>query len=137
MSNQNNKVIVGVMSNKINKFFILLLVMVLMSCSKSVDIQLETQVHVFLSDNTEQKILLTQKDEVYVTLNTWLDENKDGWYATSGRYPGGVYIKSGNYGIQVTESKVIIYSTSGNKPKAIYIQDIEKGELNEVINFSK
>ena len=114
-------------------FFVLFLV----SCSKALDIQLEPEVHVFLRDDTEQRIALTQKDEVYEVLNKWLLENKAGWYATSGRYPGGVYITSGDYGIQVTEHKVVIYSRKGNKPKAIYIQDIEKGELSKVVNFGK
>ncbi|KGJ87999.1 hypothetical protein [Thalassotalea sp. ND16A] len=120
-----------------NRVIILLLVMGLFGCSKSLDIQLEPEVHMFLSNDTKQKIPITQKDEVYVVLNEWLHENKDGWYATSGRYPGGVYVKSGNYGIQVTESKVVIYSTVTNDPKAIYIQEINKGELSAILNFAK
>ena len=120
-----------------NRINLLLLVIVLVSCSKSLDIELEPEVSVFLSNDTEQRIRLTQKDEAYVTLNEWLHENRSDWHATSGLYPGGVYVKSGNYGIQVTESHVVIYSTSSNKPKAIYIQEIKKGELSRIINLGK
>lgn len=120
-----------------NRIIVLLLAMVLMSCSKAVDIQLEPEVEVFFSNDTKQRIRLTKKDEVYVVLNEWLHNNRADWYTTSGRYSGGVYIKSGIYGIQVTESKVIIYSTTSNKPKAIYIQDIQKGELSKVIHLGK
>jgi hypothetical protein len=52
-----------------NRIIVLLLAMVLMSCSKSLDIQLEAEVEVFFSNDTEQKIRLTKKDEVYVALN--------------------------------------------------------------------
>jgi len=48
-----------------------------------------------------------------------------------------VYIKSGVHGIQVTEQKVIIYSITNNEPKAIYIQQIEKGELSQIVNFAQ
>jgi len=120
-----------------NRIIILLLVVVLVSCSKSLDIQLEPEVHMFLSNDTEQRIRITQKDEVYIVLNEWLHQNRSDWYATSGRYPGGVYIKSGKYGIQVSETHVVIYSTERNEPKAIYIQDIKKGELSRIRNFGK
>jgi len=119
------------------KIIILLFVMGLMSCSKPFDIQLEPEVYVFLSNDSERRIGLTQENEEYVILNKWLIDNSAGWYSTSGRYPGGVYVKSGKYGIQVTELKVIIYSTIGNEPQAIYIQDIEKGELSRIVNFGK
>jgi hypothetical protein len=120
-----------------NRVILLLLVICLFSCSKPLDIQLEPEVHIFLSKDTKQGIRITPKDEVYVILNEWLADNKTGWYVTSGRYPGGIYVKSGKYGIQVIESKLVIYSTAGNEPKAIYIQEIEKGELSAIINFGK
>ena len=120
-----------------NRIIVLLLAMVLMSCSKVVDIQLEPEVEVFFSNDSELRIRLTTNDEVYVVLNEWLHKNRTGWYATSGRYPGGVYIKSGIYGIQVTESKVVIYSTTSKKPKAMYIQDIQKGELSKIIHLGE
>jgi hypothetical protein len=125
------------MSNQMNRIIILLLVMVIVSCSKSLDIQLEPEVDLFLNNDTEQRIRLTQKDEAYVVLNEWLHENRSDWNITSGRYSGGVYVKSGNYGIQVTETKVIIYSTISNEPRAIYIQGIKKSELGRIRNFGK
>lgn len=118
-----------------NRIIVLVLALALMSCSKLFAIQLEPEVEVFFSNDTEQRRHLTKKDEAYVVLNEWLHKNKDNWYATSGRYPGGVYIKSGIYGIQVTELKVIIYTTTGEKPEAIYIQEIEKGELSKIRNL--
>ena len=119
------------------RIIILLLVVVLVSCSKSLDIQLEPEVSLFLNNDTEQRITLTQNDEIYMILNEWLHENKSDWYATSGRYPGGVYIKSGKYGIQVTEAHVVIYSTTSNEPKAIYIQGIKKDELSRIRDYEK
>ena len=120
-----------------NRIIVLLLVMVLVSCSQSFDIQLEPEVSLFLNNDTEQRIRLTHKDEVYVSLNEWLHENRSGWHITSGRYPGGVYVKSGNHGIQITKTHVVIYSTASNEPKAIYIQGIEKGELSGIRSFGK
>ena len=129
--------VITVMSNQMNRIVILLLVVVLVSCSQSLDVQLEPEVILFINNDAEQPIRLTQKDEAYVALNEWLHENRSDWYATSGRYPGGVYVKSGNDGIQVTKKHVVIYSTSGHEPKAIYIQNIKKGELSKIINFEK
>lgn len=118
-----------------NRVIILLLVIFIASCSKSLDIQLEPEVSIFFNNNTEQRIRLTQKDEAYVILNEWLHENRSGWHITSGRYAGGVYVKSGNYGIQVTDRQVVIYSITSNGPKAIYIQGIKKDELKKIRNF--
>ncbi len=120
-----------------DRIIILLLVVVLVSCSKSLDIHLEPEVNVFLSNDAEKRIRLTQKDEEYVILNEWLHENRSDWYVTSGRYPGGVYVKSGKYGIQITEIHVVIYSTVSHEPKAIYIQNIERGELSRIRNIGK
>ncbi|TWX47205.1 hypothetical protein [Colwellia hornerae] len=120
-----------------NRFIILLLAISLFGCSKSVDIQLEPQAQMFLSKDIKQQVTITKQDAVYVALNDWLRTHQAGWYATSGRFPGGVYIKSGNYGFQVIESKVVIYSTLGNEPKAIYIQEINKGELSTILNLAK
>lgn len=112
-------------------------VLVLVSCSESLDIQLEPEVNVFLSNDSEQRIRLTPKDKEYAVLNEWLREHRSGWYSTSGRYPGGVYIKSGSYGIQITKSHVVLYSTSNPEPKAIYIQKVSKSELSEIRNIGK
>jgi len=125
------------MSNQMGRITILLLAVLLASCSQSLDIQLEPEVTLFVHNDAEQRIPLTQKDEVYVILNEWLHENKSDWYATSGRYPGGVYVKSGKYGIQVTATHVVIYSTTGNEPRALYIQGIEKGELSRIRDYQK
>lgn len=120
-----------------NKILILISALFLVSCSQSIDIQLEPEVNVFLSNDSEQRIRLTQKDIEYVILREWLHENRSDWYVTSGRYPGGIYIKSGNYGIQVTNTHVVIYLIKKSEPQAIYIQDIEKGELSRIRNIGK
>lgn len=119
------------------RIIILILVMVTASCSKSLDIQLEPEVSLFLNKDMKQPIRLTQKDEVYVVLNQWLSENNSDWYVTSGRYSGGVYVKSGNHGIQVTATHVIIYSTTSYEPKAIYIQSIKQDELSLIRGLEK
>ena len=120
-----------------NRILVLISALVLVSCSQSIDIQLEPEVNVFPSNDSEQRIRLTQKDIEYVILKEWLHENRSGWYVTSGRYPGGIYIKSGNHGIQVTNTHVVIYSIKNSEPMAIYIQDIEKGELSKIRNIGK
>jgi hypothetical protein len=120
-----------------NKVIIVLLVMCLLGCSKVVDVQLAPEVQVFLSSDAKQEIVINKKDQAYVDLKKWLNENRANWQATSGHFPGGVYVKSGNYGIQVTELKVILYSTVSDKPKAIYIQEISKNELSAVFNVGK
>lgn len=119
------------------KIIILFFVFSILGCSKSLDFKLEPEVEMFISNDLKQRIRLSESDEAYVVLRTWLNENRTRWYATSGRYSGGVYVKSGDYGIQVTESKVVIYSITGNEPKAIYIQEIEKNELSTLLNFTK
>ena len=125
------------MGNKMSRIFIILSVLVLVSCSKSLDIQLDPEVSVFLSNDSEQRIRLTPKDEEYAVLNEWLHEHRSAWYVTSGRYPGGVYVKSGSYGIQITKTHVVLYSTINPEPKAMYIQKIGKGELSGIRNIGK
>ncbi|MCW9023214.1 MAG: hypothetical protein OQK73_00900 [Gammaproteobacteria bacterium] len=120
-----------------SRIFIILSALVLVSCSQSLDIQLEPEVTVYLSHHSAQGIPLTAKDKAYTVLNEWLREHSSDWYSTSGRYPGGVYISSGNYGIQITKTNVVIYSTTTSEPKARYIQQISKGELTEIKNFGK
>ncbi|MEA1888163.1 MAG: hypothetical protein U9N50_00085 [Pseudomonadota bacterium] len=120
-----------------SRIFIILSVLILVSCSQSLDIQLDPEVSVFLSNDSEQRIRLTPKDKEYAVLNEWLREHRSGWYVTSGRYPGGVYIKSGSYGIQITDTHVVLYSTIIPEPKAIYIQKIGKGELSGIRNIGK
>jgi len=120
-----------------NRIFILLPALVLLSCSESLDIKLESEVNVFLSHDREQTIRLTPKDKEYTVLNEWLREHRSGWYPTSGRYPGGVYIKTGDYGIQITETNVILYSTTYPEPRSMYIQKVAKGKLSEIRNIGK
>ncbi len=119
------------------RILIILSALFLASCSKSVEIELSPEIDVFVSNDVDQKIRLTEKDTEYAILNEGLRSNRSDWYVTSGHYPGGVYIKNGEYGIQVTKTHVILYSATGSQPKAIYIQGIEKGELGQILNIGK
>lgn len=125
------------MSTKISRIFILLSSLALASCSESVDIQLAPEVNVYLSHDSQRRITLTPQDKEYPAINDWLREHKSGWYTTSGRYPGGVYLKSGSDGIQITKTHVILYSTSSPEPKAIYIQRLGNGDLSEIRNIGQ
>jgi hypothetical protein len=120
------------MNSILGRLFIALSFFVLMGCSESLEIQLAPQVSVYFSKDSDKNVNLTEKNAEYKQLQQWLNTHKEGWYSTSGRYPGGVYVKSGEHGIQVTENHVVIYSTTSAKPKAIYIQEITKKELREV-----
>ena len=122
---------------EMNRVIVLLLVMGLVGCAQSLDIQLENEVSVFLSSDGDKQIRLTQNDKEYVELNDWLHDNRSEWYATSGRYAGGVYVKSGDYGIQVADNHVVIYLGSGSEAKAMYIQDIAKDELRGIKNIGR
>lgn len=124
-------------SNKLGRVFIVLAVIALAGCSETLDIQLAPEVTVFHSNGGGRGIPLTPQDKAYAALNAWLSKHESDWYPTSGRYPGGVYIKSGSHGIQVTETLVVLYSTTHPEPKAIFAQQIGKGELSEVRNFGK
>jgi len=57
--------------------------------------------------------------------------------STSGKYPDGIYLKTGDYGIQIRETNLVLYSTQYEKPRAIYIQNIEPGELLEIKKLGK
>jgi hypothetical protein len=114
-----------------------ILLLVLTGCSKLVDVQLDPEVTVFLSNGAEQKIQLTAKDAEYVMLKEWLELHKADWLSTSGRYSGGVYLTSGNYGIQVTDSKVVLYSSIKDNPTAIYAQEIERSDLKALKQLKK
>ena len=115
----------------------MLLVLLLAGCGNTFDIQLEPEVTLFVGDSNGQQIQLTQDGEAYAILNNWLRENRGNWYSTSGRYQGGVYIQSGDYGIQVTNTTVVIYATQGADPQAIYIQNIKKSELSSIKNIGE
>jgi hypothetical protein len=114
-----------------------MLLLVLTGCSKLVDVQLDAEVTVFLSNSSEQKVQLTAKDAEYVMLKEWLALHKGDWLSTSGRYSGGVYLTSGNYGIQVTDSKVVLYTNITDKPTAIYAQEIERSDLKALKQLKK
>ena len=103
--------------------------LVLTACSKTIDISLEPKVKVFFSDNKEKTITLKTGDEAYDLLDSWLKSHQGGWLTASGQFAGGVYILSGEYGIQITEAKVIIYAAKGSKPMALYAQQITRSEL--------
>ena len=108
-----------------------------MSCGQSFDLTLQPEVTVYFSDDRNKTISLTSRDKAYTELDAWLSENNSNWYTTSGRYPGGVYIKSGDYGIQVTRTQVVIYSATESETLAIYTQNLEGGELKSVKNLGK
>ena len=114
---------------------IILSMIVLSGCSKPVSIQLEPKLTLFISSDKETPIHLTAQDEAYIALDNWLKENSDNWYSTSGKYPGGVYIVSGNDGIQVTQRRVILYTITEGKPVAKYVQEIDQTELKILKNI--
>ncbi|WP_440877268.1 hypothetical protein [Thalassotalea sp. PLHSN55] len=123
------------MSNKIKSIVFTLLVVIFVSgCSKTVDIELASEVTMYPSQSSKERIIITEQDEDYVMLNKWLTEHKSGWFTASGRFQGGVYFRSGEHGIQVTKTKVIVYSTKGSKPQALYAQEIKKGDFNKLLN---
>lgn len=122
---------------KKNILVLSILLLMSMGCSKLVDVQLDPEVTVFLSNGGGQQIKLTAKDPEYIMLQEWLEHNKAGWLSTSGLYPGGVYLTSDNYGIQVTDSKVVLYTSITDSPRAIYAQEIERSDLKELKNLEK
>jgi hypothetical protein len=113
------------------------LLLVLMGCSKSVDVRLDAEVTVFLSDGSDKKVKLTAQNPEYIMLKEWLEQHKASWLSTSGRYSGGIYLTSGNYGIQVTDSKVVLYSSITEQPTAIYAQEIERIDLRALKDLGK
>ena len=114
------------------RIVVLFLILLLAGCSEPLDLELETEVSVFLTGDGKEKITLRQQDEAYSELDRWLADNSSGWYVTSGRYRGGVYVQSGNHGIQITDKHVVIYSTAGSEARAMYIQSIADDELRNV-----
>ena len=124
-------------ANSLGRMLIVLSVFVLAGCSKSLDLQLEPEVTAYITGESRKTIRLTAQDKAYVVLNRWLQENASDWYPTSGRYPGGVYIKSGVDGIQVTDALVILYSAEHAEPRAMYVHKILKDELSEIKNLGR
>lgn len=108
---------------------LLLAVALLTGCSKAIQVQLQPEVLAYQSDDKANPFTLTKNDEAYTVLNQWLAENPSGWYSTSGKFPGGIYIVSGEDGIQVTEGRVVLYSIKNGTPSAIYVQEINRSDL--------
>ncbi len=125
------------MNKKATIIVIIWLSFFLISCSESLDIQLEPEVTVFFSHDSDKRLRLTSESKAYRDLEQWLHKHRSDWYVTSGRYPGGLYIKSGKDGIQITQTQVILYSTASPEPKALYIQKLSKGELSEFNNIGR
>lgn len=101
-------------------------------CTETVDLQLGPKVNAYVMTDSKQAISVAQTDAAYIELNEWLRANRTGWHPTAGRYPGGVYLKSGDDGIQVAGMEIIIYSTDGSEPNAEYIHHIGRQELSAV-----
>lgn len=115
---------------------LLLAIFLLAGCSKVVEVQLAPEVNVLFSKERDKTISLTNHDPAYIELNNWLSENTSGWYPTSGKYPGGVYVISGDQGIQVTERRVVIYSTENGKTEATFVQEINNSDLLTIKNVA-
>jgi hypothetical protein len=98
-------------------------------CSETINIQLEPKVDAYVVSASKQKVSLVETDTAYIELQSWLQENQTGWHNTSGRFPGGVYIKSGKRGIQVTGMEIVIYTINGFEPDAQYVRNVGKTEL--------
>lgn len=116
---------------------LLTLLLLMMGCSKSIDVQLDPELTVFVSAGSDKTIQLTKQDTEYKILNEWLRVNKSTWLPTSGRYAGGIYLTSGNYGIQVIDTKVVLYSSITDNPTAIYAQEIERSDLRALKDLAK
>jgi len=106
-----------------------MLAFLLIGCGKSVEVPLDPEVVVFLSAGSTETIRLTESDVEYAILKAWLEQHQTSWLSTSGRYAGGIYLTSGQYGIQVTDSKVVLYANITNNPTAIYAQEIARSDL--------
>ncbi len=119
------------------KLVVVLSLLILLGCTQEVDVQLEPEVSLYFSNDRSKSVRLTATDKEYVALNEWLRANRSGWQATSGRFPGGVYIKSGRYGIQVTKVNVVLYAADRGEPKAIYVQVLGRGELTSLKEMDK
>lgn len=101
----------------------------LAGCSELVEVKLSPTIKVHVSQDSDVVLELTNDDKAYQALAQWLVENKDDWMVTNGKYPGGVYVQSGDTGIQVTKQFVILYSMKDGKLQADFIQQKTKVEL--------
>jgi hypothetical protein len=110
-------------------FPLLVSLLLMAGCTETVNIQLEPKVGAYIVTDSKTKIELVETDPAHLELNSWLEENQTGWHNTTGRFAGGVYIKSGINGIQVTGMEVIIYSTKGLEPNARFVRSVGRTEL--------
>lgn len=110
-------------------FTFLASLLLISGCTETIDIQLEPNVDAYVVTDSKNKISLSKTDPAHAELQNWLNENNTGWHNTMGRFPGGVYIKSGKDGIQVTGMEIVIYSTTGPQPDAKYVRNVGKKEL--------
>jgi hypothetical protein len=124
-----NKVMRKIMNTILLLISAFVMTSIITGCSGSFDLQLEPQVQAYLSVDNKKPLSLSANDLAYQELELWLREHTSGWIHASGRYPGGVYIKSGDRGIQVAPQHLVIYDTRGTQPRAIYIQHIGPNEL--------
>ena len=125
------------MNKKYAKVLIILLAFAVVSCTKAIDIPLPPEIVVHFSEDDSRQVRLSANDKAYIELRTWLSEHQSDWYTTSGKYPDGIYLKTGDYGIQIRETKLVLYSTQYEKPRAMYIQNIEPDELLEMKKLGK
>ena len=65
------------MNSILSRIFIGLSFLVLMGCSKSVEIELSPQVIVYFSKDSDKNITLTVKDAEYKQLQQWFNEHKE------------------------------------------------------------
>ncbi len=125
------------MNKKYAEVLIILRTLAVVSCTKAIDIPLPPKIVVHFSEDDSRQVQLSENDKAYIELHSWLSEHRSDWYTTSGKYPGGLYLKTGNYGIQIKETKLVLYSTKYDMPRAMYIQNIEPDELLEIRKLGK
>ncbi len=119
------------------QILILLVVLLLTACTQQVELQLAPKVKVHVSQDSDVVLELSEEAPAYQALNQWLADHKDDWMTTNGRYPGGVYVQSGETGIQVTNQFVILYSRKNGKLEANYIQEKTRATLAVVTALGK
>ena len=113
------------MGNITLKSVIAVFVLALAGCAQQVDFTLAPEITVYFNKEGKDKLTLSSSDEAYLQLAQWLQENNDDWLSTSGNYPGGLYIQTGDHGVQVTTKHAILYSDA----KVSHIQNIRASEL--------
>lgn len=116
---------------------LLLVIFVLSACTQTLDLQLASEVTVYRSDDRANPLTLTAKDSEYALFNHWLNEHRSEWHPTKGRFRGGIFMKSGKDGIQVTKSEVILYASRDGKMEATHAAQIGPNELQPIKDIGK